>query len=217
MIYVLIIGCFLGQIGYILFSERKKYTVALISKTFASICFCIIGFINYSINTNYSNKLIIYGLIFDSIGDVFLGLRNLFAKDLMFVSGSISFMVGHIFYILYFINSFSDYFLYVVIGSIIGLIVYTIINIICKLKPVYKIIGIVYCLMIYIICLLGVGLYLENGLYRNLLAMIGVLLFACSDTILIVYNFYQKKHWMHPVYSGLYYLAQIIIALSIGL
>ena len=215
--YLLIIGCILGQLGYIFFSEKKKFVVALLCKTFASLCFCIIGFINYSANNNFANKLIIYGLIFDSIGDVFLGLRNLFAKDLMFVSGSLSFMAGHIFYILFFVRSISNYFLYMIIGSIIGLIIYIIIIKICELKSVYKVIGIIYCLMIYIICLLGVGLYLESNIFRNLLIMIGVLLFTCSDTILIVYNFYQKKHWMHPVYSGLYYIAQIVIALSIGL
>ena len=95
MKYILIPICLVGQASYIYFNTKKKNLIALLSKTLASLCFLCFAYFNSA----FSFNLIVIGMIFDMIGDVLLGLRNLFKENAMFYAGAASFMIGHIFYI----------------------------------------------------------------------------------------------------------------------
>lgn len=183
----------------------------MVFKTLASLCFLMIGIFNLD-----DNSLFVIGLTFDLLGDVLLGLRFLFAKNKMFLLGTIAFLFGHIFYLLGVLKVFNDVTFYI-IGIIVGLAAYLFFISICSFPKAMKCVGVLYVPMVFTIAFTGLGQYIDNPCDATLAYMIGTLLFCSSDCILIVYNFGKKKNWMHIVYSFIYYLGQVLIALSLGL
>ena len=96
----------------------------------------------------------------------------------------------------------NDYLLQCIIGGIIlAAIVFYLYDRVCRFNKIYTIIGICYLSIIIIMVLCSVGVYITNQTIKNLVFMIGAILFVSSDMILILYNFSKKDKWMHPVYS----------------
>ena len=215
MKYLLTIICILGQYLYIRCSFKKKYSLGLICKTIASISFLIIGLIGYLAYNLKFNQYIVLGFIFDLIGDVLLAIRNIVLHDEMFFTGTISFMVGHIFYVLALASVINKGFnLCFLIGIVIGIIIYLYFYIKISIPKAFKIIGVIYTSLLSIIFVLSLCHYINNPIRCNLMFMIGSILFSLSDYTLIYNCFGKKKWWMHPLYSFLYYIAQLIIGFS---
>lgn len=216
MSYVLSIICLLCQFGYLYYLYQKSFKVALVSKTLASLCFILIGCRAYLSNNSELALLIVIGMIFDGLGDVFLGIRNIAFKEKMFLFGTFSFMIGHVFYLvaLIYINR-TDLLWVILAGALMTAIFFYFALRHCKLRKSQYVILPIYALMIYSIMVYGIFIYVKSGSVNHLLFMVGTIMFACSDTILSFYNFGKRKGWMHPVYSLLYYVGQLLIAFSL--
>ena len=210
--------CILFDIAYIVCKSKDKNIVGLLVKTAAAACFLQIGNLGYmNHQTNYA-FIIMCGLGLDAIGDICLGLRNLFLKNLFFVLGSSFFLAGHVVFINALFPYAGNYKLECIIaGIILGTLLLTILSKVCRLSRTYTILGMLYCIMISIMVSLGIGVYLTNKTVSDLLFMMGAVLFVSSDIILILYNFSKKEKWMHPIYSILYFIAQILISFSLNL
>ena len=157
-------------------------------------------------------------LIVDAVGDLCLGLRNIFAKNLMFLIGTLSFLVGHATFIkglMYLEN--PNIFNCIILGVVAGAILFYLLYRICTMPKMMVPIGIIYTSLICIFVCISLGVYINNQTIKNMLFMIGAVLFVSSDILLILYNFSKKQWWLHPVYSLLYFLAQIFISYSLHL
>lgn len=218
IIYLLMALCLIFDIGYIVCKAKKKNIIGLISKTLAALCFIIIGYFAYKSNNTLFSKFILIGLVLDGIGDLFLALRNLFAKNLMFFIGTLSFLAGHIVFIQALILLNNIYFFECIIGAVLlGSLIFYLIDKACRLNKIFKVIGIPYIIIILMMVCLTVGIYLTDAYTNHLVFMIGAILFVSSDIILSLYNFSRKDKWMHPTYSLLYFIAQILISFSLHL
>lgn len=207
--------CLFFDVVYIICKKQNKLIIGLIAKCIAALCFITIGYLGYKRHDSSFNQLILIGLILDGIGDLFLAIRNIAFKQVAFVAGALSFLAGHIFYIKAQFPIANYYQLQCVfVGVIAGSIMMYFFDSVCRLKKGYKLLGIVYCIMIAIMASLSVGIYLTNKVECNLLFMIGSILFTCSDFILILNQFSKKRSWMHPTYSLLYFIAQLLISYS---
>lgn len=216
MKYLLIGLCLFFDIIYIVCKERKKNVVGLFAKTLAAFCFITIGYMNYLQTKSNFSYFILLGLIFDGIGDLFLALRNLFAKNVTFLIGSISFLVGHVLFIKALLLLYNSYILTCIVGGIIGgSILFYLFDRTCHFNKIFTIVGISYLIIILIMALLAVGTYITSQTIERMIFMIGAILFVSSDIVLILNNFSKKEKWMHPVYSLLYFVAQIFISFSL--
>ena len=208
--------CMFFDVTYIICKKKNKNIIGLFAKTLAAFCFITIGYSGYKVSPTLFSKFVLIGLLFDGLGDLFLALRNIFAKNINFIIGTISFLIGHIMFIrgLFLLN--NDYLLQCIIGGIIlAAIVFYLYDRVCRFNKIYTIIGICYLSIIIIMVLCSIGVYVTNQTIKNLVFMIGAVLFVSSDMILILYNFSKKDKWMHPVYSVLYFVAQIFISYSL--
>lgn len=218
MNYILIILCLVFDFVYILCKKTGKNIIGLFAKSFAAICFISLGYLGYKSHTTNFSYLILLGLILDGIGDLFLAIRNIFAKNITFLLGALFFLAGHIVYIKALFPIDNNYLLQTIIfGVVAGTLLFTLFKKACKFSSIYNVVGIIYCIMILIMALLCVGIYFTNQSLNHLLFMLGAALFVCSDCILILYNFSKKERWMHPTYSLLYFIGQILISLSLGI
>ena len=210
--------CILFDILYIFCVAKNKSVLGLFSKALAALCFIGIGYMAYVNHKTNFYQIIMMGLVMDGLGDVFLALRNIFAKNVNFIIGTICFLFGHILYIraLYLLG--NDYLLPCIISSvIIGTLLFCLYAKICHFSKTIEFFGIVYLIMIVMMMTMSIGVYLTYSSISNLVFMLGAILFVSSDLILVLYNFYKKEKWMHPIYSILYFIAQILISFSLHL
>lgn len=218
LIYLLMALCIVFDIGYIVCKSKKKNIIGLFCKTLAALSFILIGYLGYSYSESTFSKYILMGLLFDGLGDLFLAFRNLFAKKVMFVLGAISFLGGHILFVrALFLFTNSYYIECIMFSVIIGSFLFYLFDRACHFNKGLTVLGISYLVIISMMVCLSVGVYFTNKTIKNLVFMIGATLFIASDIILIVYNFSKKEKWMHPIYSLLYFSAQILISYSLFL
>lgn len=208
--------CLFFDIIYIITQTKKKNFIGLIAKTLAALCFIAIGYFAYLDNPSTYKYFILLGLLCDGLGDILLAFRNLFAKNVMFLLGALFFLAGHIMFIRALLLLENIYLVTcLVVGVLVGAFVFYLFNKTCRFHKIYYVVGIAYVCLIMIMAALAVGIYYTNKTIPNIVFMIGAGLFVSSDIILILYNFSKKEKWMHPVYSILYFVAQILISFSL--
>ena len=153
--------------------------------------------------------LIVAGLVFSLAGDVFLMLPN----D-RFLYGLISFLVGHLAYTAAFVSigGFRSDFLALGIYAMYGLIVlYLLWTGLGTLKaPV----------IVYVVVILGMGwqalaVWRANPSAGTLSAAVGAASFVLSDSVLALDRFRGGFSSARAIVLGSYFLAQVLIALSI--
>lgn len=153
-------------------------------------------------------SLIIAGLVFSLLGDVFLMLPS----D-KFIHGLLSFLVAHLFYIAAFrFTGGGAVSVWVAAGLLIygGLMVAWLWPVPGRMKaPV-----IVYTLAILLMALMAVGWYLKGGREGSSLAAIGALVFVASDSLLAANRFKGGFRLAQPLILTTYFMAQTLIALS---
>ena len=218
MYYLLIGLCLFFDIIYIICKAKKKYFAGLFAKVLAAICFVTIGYIGYTINKTTFTYYVFLALLLDAIGDLCLGIRNIFAKNIMFLTGSISFLIGHIMFIKGLFCLENNYlFNCVIAGIIAGAILFFLLYRICTMQKAMMVVGIIYTSLMCVFAFISVGVYMHYQTVKTLLFLIGSILFVSSDILLIIYNFSKKQEWLHPIYSLLYFVAQILISYSLHL
>jgi len=215
IIYLFAILSVISQSFYIRFINKNKNVLGAIAKTIASLLFVLIGYLAYKEDPSLLNRYILIGFVFDAIGDVLLALRNLFLHTAMFASGTISFMIGHVFFISGLNHYVDNMLLIIAFGVVLGIVMYMLYYKVCTFPTIFKIIGPIYCMMIVIIATSAIIGFSKTLAVKNLTMMIGLLSFNLSDMILIIYNFCKKEKWLHSVYSFLYFFGQCVIGISL--
>lgn len=216
IIYLLMALCLFFDVLYIISCTKKKNIIGLIVKTLAALCFIAIGYFGYLDNKSSFSYFILLGLILDGMGDLFLALRNIFAKNITFFIGTLCFLAGHIMYIRGLFLIENNYLIFcIILGIFLGALLFYLFNKVCRFGKALYIVGIAYTSIIMVMACLSVGVYMSNQITSNLVFMLGAGLFVSSDIILILYNFSKKEKWMHPIYSVLYFVAQILISFSL--
>lgn len=217
MVYALMVGVFIWR------CYRKGVMIRLATKTAASVLFVVVGLL-FSLRmgadqTDYG-MLVLTGLCLGLLGDVALECQHVFPakKDVLFVTGLGFFLLGHVLYILAFMRLTPWTWVQPVVALLtvaLGLVLVRVLRIAPgKMRiPVYA-----YLLIIALMLGGAVGVFVAGHGLRGTVLLLAAASFVVSDGILAYIQFGPKKI---PLLTGLnlgtYYLAQILLALSIGI
>jgi uncharacterized membrane protein YhhN len=150
------------------------------------------------------------GLVFGFIGDILLLINGFAQKDssptIYFALGALSFLIGHIFYVLSFLESATD-------SANNDFSLSRIMSL--KLVPVYG--TILLMLVMASLFYYFTSSHIDNLLFQaTVFAAIGSLLFLANDTLLAFYTFHPD--WKTKIVSFLlmltYYISQFLIGKS---
>jgi len=209
MIYFLIFFILINQTIYPFFLKNGHKYLAFIFKTLASLSFVFLAFLaeNHLLS-------VMTALLFDALGDILLGLRYMFKEKLMMAMGTVSFLLGHLFFLYYICTNLNAHFLPLLLSGLMTIIIHRyLIKRITKNFPF--VLGFVYVLVLVSFGLSSLFLAIEKKSISFVLFGLGSFLFMSSDFLLISHNFIKKSALKHQIYSFLYYLGQIFIALSL--
>lgn len=179
-------------------------------KPLTMICIILIALLAESRASAFYKYMIVAGLVCSLVGDIFLMLPS----D-RFVSGLLSFLVAHLFYIAAFASGGGarDS----AIPYAIPFLVYGII----MLRLLFPHLGkmklpvVVYMLVILVMAWQALGRWAAGEQAGGAQAFFGALLFTVSDSILAVNRFRGRVEHAQFYILGTYFMAQWLIALSI--
>ncbi|MCB9210557.1 MAG: lysoplasmalogenase [Ignavibacteriales bacterium] len=195
---------------HIFFDYKKNYLLTYLFKPLVLVTIIIFSILKTPNNSDNYKSLIIVGLFFSLLGDIFLMLKK---KDL-FIQGLASFLAAHISYIFavsigigFFIN-----FLSLIIAVFFLILLFTII---ISNSGKYKIPVTLYGFVITFLLWQSLNRFslLEN--VSALFLLLGIILFTISDFILAYNKFVKKIKFAQFYILPTYYLAQILITYSI--
>ena len=153
----------------------------------------LIGMLFYSGIAGTKKKWILIGLFFSWLGDLFLLLDS--KVTIFFIAGLVSFLITHIFYILYFLsieNSSPSLLkkqpLLIVLTLCYGS---ALVVLLFPYLGDLKIPVIVYATVICSMLLSSLHIYYKTEKSSNLFFILGAALFVISDSLLAVNKFYQ--------------------------
>ncbi|NQU35239.1 MAG: lysoplasmalogenase [Bacteroidetes bacterium] len=190
-------------------SYSNLYLLKYITKPITTILVIILAFFQEPDVYDLYKALIIAGLFFSLIGDIFLML-----KSDKFVQGLVSFLIAHIFFIIAFSSGFGPY---LEISYLIPAAIYTIIFLWILLPKTGKLMipVTVYALVLLVFLWQATGRFYYLAGSSALLSFLGAILFVTSDSILGYTRFVKKSiastFLIHVTYWG----ALLLIALSI--
>jgi uncharacterized membrane protein YhhN len=147
----------------------------------------------FSKNTVQYRKLIVTGLFFSWLGDIFLLFDA--KDDLFFIFGLVCFLTTHIFYIIYFLKIPSStvsllkkqpwlVLLIIAYGAVLVWLLYP------HLGDL-KIAVIIYATVICTMLLCSLHIFLKVNTPANLFYLVGAAFFVLSDSLLAINKFYQ--------------------------
>ncbi|MEM7180207.1 MAG: lysoplasmalogenase [Spirochaetota bacterium] len=176
-----------------------KYTKPL------PILFLIVFFSMTSFGQPHFSTWILLGLVGGLLGDILL------LKDSLFIPGALAFLIGHIFYIVEFLQKPLIYDLYLftsvaVVSVLYGL--YLIRNIQRK-KGLYGFVITAYIACIYSMFITSMSFYLHEPSY--FLIPLGAGVFMVSDAALSYGKFIRSSNMQEFIVSVTYYSAQLFI------
>ena len=154
------------------------------------------------------------------IGDILLELRYVFKKngDKVFLLGILSFMIGHIMYLVALIPQARHGLIFGLIGALVAACLLTYIYKTMDIKPAFKIFGVLYLGVVFIMCFIAIGIAIFNPNPRSILYAIGAVLFTASDVVLIFNTFSGTSRFSLRITNlSLYYIGQMMIACSLFL
>lgn len=167
----------------------------------------------YLINVNTPNMYLISGLAFGFLGDVFLISSN----KKFFITGLFSFLIGHIFYIITFLNDI--YFVNMPFYLFFLLILYVFCDVLVykEIMPYVKSMkkpAFIYLIVITSMSFFSLMRINSSYGYRFWLPFLGSVLFILSDSML-AYNKFIKKNKEREIFVMItYILAQTLIMLG---
>jgi len=158
-------------------------------------------------------KLILIGLFFSWLGDLFLLIET--NNALFFIAGLISFLITHICYIFYFLSIRSTQpsvlqkqpiYILLTLGYGVGLV-----WLLFPFLGVLKIPVILYAAIICSMLLCSIHIYLNVKAPANKLFIAGALLFVLSDSLLAINKFYHSFPFAGILIMLTYCAAQYLI------
>jgi uncharacterized membrane protein YhhN len=199
--------------GLLYFEKTEDRKKMLPTKTLLSLLFIVAAWAQPQTVQPFA-LLIIIGLICCLAGDVFLALP----QEKMFLFGLVSFLVGHIFYVLAFILV-ADIGLLTWVGCVLTIIIGIVIF--RWLKPhlgTMKVPVVCYIVVISImICgawsILGTTQFAVSG---RVMVFAGATSFYISDILVARDRFLNDEFFNRLVGLPLYYAGQFLIAFSVG-
>lgn len=208
------------------FRIKGASVMTLALKTISSLFFILCGI--FAINTvgsSLDNLLIIVGLVLGLIGDIILDLKVMYKEqsDQFFVFGTCSFMLGHFFYfasvLIYNLNFLASHTLVNILASIgVGVLVTIVILLSAKkLKMDFgkmKLLVALYSFVLTFMVAFSVSIAIFIPIFWIFAS--GMIVFLLSDLVLSMQYFggRTQKVWIY-INHILYYLAQILLAISI--
>lgn len=211
----------------------EKCRKSLILKMICATMFVSIGVLSMFISNNFSAYAVtmLIGLVFGWIGDYFLHAKP---TDAYFITGFISFLIGHIFYIVAYVRAlpvlFPDYKMFNIPELIIGAVIIVtaiILHKVIKLKFTPKIVGagiwLYFCILTFMfVKATALGYHqwqsgAEGGILPFVVLTLGSFFFVLSDASLGVIIFGgQKKNYPLKIFNIItYFWGQIMLASSI--
>lgn len=205
---------------FIMQSYRRRSGMSVLLKTLASCCFVLLGMYcaHRRGETPFSARVEL-GLLFGLLGDALLALRFLWKKPrtAFFLAGTAAFFAGHIFYILAILGRSPNAWLLAIPITLIALgaaAFYSRANQVRagRITP-FGVLYIGEVLFMAACALCGAFQTSDRALF---LFFLGGLCFSLSDNMLVALSFGKEDHpYRNAVLHVLYYMAQVLIALSI--
>jgi uncharacterized membrane protein YhhN len=154
--------------------------------------------------------LVLVGLMLSLAGDVFLMLPGDY-----FLPGLVSFLAAHIAYVVAFGTRAGWQFSWVALFPflVVGVVMWGVLRAhLGKMKmPAF-----IYILAILLMGWQATNAWIADPTPLTLLGIIGAVIFMVSDSALSINRFRTPFHWAQLVVLGTYFVAQWLIALSIG-
>ncbi len=199
--------------GLLYFEKTDHLKGKLPTKTVLSCLFIVIALVQPHPLPGYYYLLLI-GLIFCLGGDVFLALP----RERMFLLGLVSFLVGHVFYVIcfFFVAAVSPW---TWIGAVIGLLISS--TVFFWLRPHLGSMRVPVIIYIVVITVMVIGAATVLGdarlnLCGRLFVFIGALSFYFSDIFVARDRFLKAEFANRFIGLPLYYFGQFLLAFSAG-
>lgn len=206
---LLIFLVIISSSSFVLVDYFKIQKLRYLTKPLTTILVIILAFLQPSGILETYKYLIIAGLAFSLIGDIFLMLPS----D-KFVQGLASFLIAHIFFIAAFILDFGPYFDWMLLipAAIITIpFLWFLLPKTGKMKiPVF-----VYSLMLMIFLWQATGRFYYLAEPTAFYTLIGALLFIISDSVLAYTRFVKELKISNSLIHFTYWGALVFLALSI--
>lgn len=200
--------------GLIFFEKIGNRRGVIPTKTILSVLFVIIAVIQLHPVPSYYHWLLT-GLVLCLLGDFFLALP----QKAMFLAGLISFLLGHVLYVLAFFSvaSISGF---VWPGAAVVLLISG--SVFLWLRPHLGGMTIPVFFYVVVISVMVVGAWsilIESSLpgQGRIVIFTGALLFYVSDIFVARDRFYKKEFLNRSIGLPLYYAGQFLLAFSVGL
>lgn len=217
--------------AFLVFRVIQRRVIAVIFKGLVSLMFILTAFTAYLVSKSPNMlfaTLILLGLFFGLLGDIFLDLKYIIlSKEMTYtILGFIAFGIGHIFFLTGLFVNFYDYtssVWYILIPVIITLVLVVVTLLMekfskiryQKMKPFVIIYG--FILFLTVTMYMSVAIQSRWQVTTVWVMAISLILFALSD--LILNNTYFAPGFNTPVFiitnHVFYYLAQFGIAVSL--
>ena len=176
-------------------------------KPFASLGFIVAAIGFGALESRYGN-IVLLGLILGAIGDVCL----LGSAKQFFIAGLVSFLLGHVAYVIAFASLPIDTTIAIVSAGAIAVVMVVIARWVFPHAPDMRVPIGAYMLVISAMCVVGIG---AGGAGAPWMIPVGALMFAASD-IAVVRDRFVSQSFVNRLWGlPLYYAAQLIIAWSI--
>jgi len=205
MVIALSIAALIAAIITIYAKTRENKSLQYVFKPLTMLLIISIAVLDISAPPTFYQKMIVAGLIFSTVGDVFL-----INQDRFFVQGLISFLIGHFCYVAAFWTTPN-----LPSGLFYSFYVAFFLTVLWKHLGKLKIPVIVYAVTIAVMSWLAFSLYFDSNGANFLFAFLGSLFFLSSDSLLAYNKFKKSFSIAHPLILSTYFLAQWLIALSI--
>lgn len=202
-----------------IFAESAEYTLLMyVSKVLLMPLLAM--YYRYYLHGKKGSNFIYLALFFSWLGDIFL----MFPRDesspnakLLFISGLVSFLIGHINYINHFTSEVKSNFKQTILVKSPYLVLPYVLYIVVLLKLLYPTLGTMKIpVTIYAIVIIGMLLAAFNrkdfvNSVSYYFTLFGAFLFVISDSCIAVNLFYQPFESARMVIMITYILAQLII------
>lgn len=183
---------------------RENNSLQYVFKPLTMLAIISIAVLNVSAPPTFYQKMIIVGLIFSTVGDVFL------IDSRRFVQGLASFLLAHVCFIIAFFTTpnLPGAFVYIAYVAFF-------LSILWKHLGNLKIPVVVYACALAVMSWLALSRYFELPDSKSLFAFLGSVSFVVSDSLLAFNKFKSSFPFAEIAILSTYFVAQWLIALSV--